>query len=162
MKKKIVKKVTKKATKTNKASKAVGRPSGFSQDVADLICERLAEGESLRKICSNEDLPSITSVWRWLNTREEFSKQYARAREEQAEFLADEIISIADELMPVGIDGKIDSAAVNQARLKIDSRKWVASKLKPKRYGDSTTLKGDVDNPLKMDATINIIPVKAK
>lgn len=157
-----MKKTINKVTKTNKPKpKKVGRPSGFSQDVADLVCERLAEGQSLRKICTGEDFPSITTVWRWLSAREEFSKQYARAREEQAEFLADEIISIADELMPVGIDGKIDSAAVNQARLKIDSRKWVASKLKPKRYGDSTTLKGDADSPLKMDATINIISVSA-
>lgn len=127
--------------KENKISK---NASKFSQELFDEICERIASGESLRKICKNEKMPALVSVWRWLNNDEELSKQYARAREEQAETLADEITEISDAEMPVGIDGKIDAAAVNQARLKIDARKWVASKLKPKKFGDFTKIQAEV------------------
>lgn len=116
----------------------------FSQEIFDKICERIASGESLRKICKDEKMPNITTVWHWLNNDENLDKQYARAREEQAETLADEITEISDAEMPVGIDGKIDAAAVNQARLKIDARKWIASKLKPKRFGDYTKIQAEV------------------
>lgn len=98
----------------------------FTQELADEICERLAKGESLRSICRDEHVPSLTTVLRWVEEKPEFSEQYARAREAQADTLADEIISIADD----------DAEDVNRSRLRVDARKWVASKLKPKRYGD--------------------------
>jgi hypothetical protein len=116
----------------------------FSQEIFDEICEKIANGESLRKICKNDKMPNLTSVWKWLNNDEELSKQYARAREEQAEYYADEITEICDAVIPVDAFGKIDAGAVNQARLKIDSRKWIASKLKPKRFGDYTKIQAEV------------------
>jgi len=116
----------------------------FSQEIFDEICERIANGESLRKICKNDKMPNLTSVWKWLNNDEELSKQYARAREEQAEYYADEITEICDAEMPMDAFGKIDAGAVNQARLKIDSRKWIASKLKPKKFGDYTKIQAEV------------------
>ncbi|WP_418220670.1 hypothetical protein [Burkholderia cepacia] len=57
-----------------------GRPTTFSQDTADLICERLAEGESLRSICHDDGMPAQSTVFRWLGLHESFSKQYARER----------------------------------------------------------------------------------
>lgn len=111
----------------------MGRPSDYSQELADSICERLADGESLRSICSADDMPAKTTVFRWLGANQEFRDQYARAREEQAESLADEITEIAD---------TADDAQI--ARLRIDARKWVASKLKPKRYGDRLELSGEL------------------
>ena len=116
----------------------------FSQEIFDEICVRIAEGESLRKICKDEKMPSLVAVWKWLNNDEELVKQYTRAREEQAETLVDQIQEICDAEIPAGIDGKIDAAAVNQARLKIDSRKWIASKLKPKRFGDYTKVQAEI------------------
>ena len=116
----------------------------FSQEIFDKICERIASGESLRKICREDKMPAMVNVWRWLNDSEALSKQYTHAREEQAETLADEIQEICDAEIPVGIDGKIDNGAVNQARLRIDSRKWIASKLKPKRFGDYTKIQAEV------------------
>lgn len=116
----------------------------FTQEIFDEICVRIASGESLRKICKDEKMPNLTSVWKWLNNNEELSKQYARAREEQAEYYADEITEICDAEMPMDAFGKIDAGAVNQARLKIDSRKWIASKLKPKRFGDYTKIQAEV------------------
>lgn len=104
-----------------------GRPTVYSPEVVEEICNRIAEGESLRKICESDHLPTRETVRLWLadETKSDFLGRYARAREEQADYYADEIIQIADE-----------ATDHNKARLQIDSRKWVASKLKTKAYGD--------------------------
>lgn len=132
----------------------------FSQEIFDEICVRIAEGESLRKICKDEKMPSLVAVWKWLNNSEELVKQYTRAREEQAETLVDEIIDISDEKKDdtfLDKDGNevINHEAIARSRLRVDSRKWIASKLKPKKYGDSTTLRGDNDAPL--NPSVNVI-----
>lgn len=110
----------------------MARPTDYNQEIADKICEAIADGQSLRSICSADDMPNKATVFRWLDKHKEFGDQYARAREEQAESLADEIVNIADSSLP---------EHANHARLRVDARKWVASKLKPKKYGD----KLDVD-----------------
>lgn len=122
---------------------SVGRPTDYNEQVADIICERLADGESLRAICQDEDMPSKATVFRWLGKHKEFQDQYARAREEQAESFADEMVAISDEketkVVIASEDEQVvvfDSTAVARNRLRIDARKWVASKLKPKKYGD--------------------------
>jgi transposase-like protein len=138
----------------------MARPTDYSQEMADRICESLSEGMSLREICRSEEMPNKATVFRWLNAHKEFSDQYARAREEQAETLADEIVAIVDSaaspLMVDGLplngpDGKpilvADTAAVAHARLKMDARKWVASKLKPKKYGEKLGIGGAEDLP---------------
>lgn len=122
----------------------MGRPSGYSQELADRLCEQLADGKSLRTICKSEDMPGKTTVLRWLRDNEDFRGQYARARDEQADSIADEMIDIAD-----GGDG----GDVQRDRLRVDTRKWVASVLKPKKYGDSVTHKGDAENPLHYKVT---------
>lgn len=120
-----------------------GRPCEYREEVADAICERLADGESLRTICLDEDMPSKATVFKWLGRFPEFADQYARAREEQAESFADELVAISDEQETAVKDGAggttmvvFDATAVARNRLRIDARKWVASKLKPKKYGD--------------------------
>ena len=105
-----------------------GRPSKFSQALADRICEELANGKSLRTVCKGKDMPSPLTVRRWLAKDETFRTQYAQAREEQADFHADELIEIAD-----------TEPDPNRARVRIDARKWVASKLRPKVYGERVT-----------------------
>lgn len=107
----------------------IGRPSVFSQELVDKICELIANGMSLRAVCSQEGMPSAFTVCKWLSENEEFSKQYARAREEQADSFADEIIDIADSVAP-------EAGEVAKAKLQIDARKWKASKMAPKKYGD--------------------------
>ena len=121
----------------------------FSQEVFDEICLRIAEGESLRKICKDEKMPNITTVWHWLNNNEALDKQYARAREEQAETLVDEIIDISDYKKDdtyLDEDGKeiINQEVIARSRLRVDARKWVASKLKPKRFGDYTKVQAEI------------------
>jgi hypothetical protein len=87
-----------------------------------------------------------------LRVDSDFQQKYARAREDQADYLADEIIGISDEAQTeqVGEDGlvKYDATAVARNRLRVDTRKWAASKMKPKKYGERTTLAGDPEAPL--------------
>lgn len=123
-----------------------GRPSCYTQALADEICRRLAEGESLRKICADEHTPSTTTVFKWLAEREDFPIQYARARENQAEFYAAQIIDIADTPI-LGVttkisDGKAETTEgdmIQHRRLQVDARKWYASKLYPKKYGERSS-----------------------
>lgn len=134
--------------KENPQNKGGGRPSIYTPELAQEICDKIRKGLSLREIEKCEGMPSIFAIWDWLDKKEGFAKQYAQAKTEQAELLADEIVAIADEEMPRDAQGKIDPAAVNQARLRVDARKWVAAKLLPKKYGESQTLRGDAENPL--------------
>lgn len=117
------------------------RSSEFTQEIADLICEKLVTGLSLRKICLDDEMPHIATVFKWLAAHKLFDEQYARAREMQAETLADEIVDIADESSRdtyIDDDGneRTDQDVIARSRLRVDARKWVASKLLPKKYGD--------------------------
>lgn len=122
----------------------MGAPSTFTQELADQICAQLIEGRSLRSICSDDGFPSASTVCRWLADNLAFREQYARAREAQADTLADEILDIADDgrndWMEVetkkGSFIKLNDEAVSRSKLRVDSRKWFASKLAPKKYGD--------------------------
>lgn len=128
-------------------------PSEFSKAKADAICERIADGESLRKICQDDDMPNKATVFRWLIANPSFSDQYARAREAQADALFDDSIDIADDarndwMARYGIDddGKplagwqANGEHIQRSRLRIDTRRWMAGKLKPKVYGEKSTV----------------------
>jgi hypothetical protein len=119
-----------------------GRPTDYSPELTAKICEKLALGDSLRKICEEEDMPAMSSVFLWLTKYPEFSEQYTRAREAQAEAHADRIVEIADNI----------SITPDHKRIMVDARKWVASKLKPKRYGD----KIDLEHKGEVGLTVNI------
>lgn len=115
----------------------------YSDEIAAQICSRLAGGESLRAICDDVDMPSREAVRLWLadERHSAFLAQYARAREEQADHYADEIIEIADDGRrdySVDEDGveTVNHDHIARARLRVDARKWKASKLAPKKYGD--------------------------
>lgn len=103
-------------------------PEGYGQETADAICERLADGESLRSICRDEAMPSTSTVCKWLGKNADFAEQYARARELQADALFDDILDIADK-------GLKALGAPEDRRIQIDARKWMAGKLKGK-YSD--------------------------
>jgi hypothetical protein len=118
----------------------MARPSSFTQDIADEICARIAKGESLRAICADEEsgwLPAQSTVYEWLKANEAFSEQYTRAREAQADHYVDEIIAIADQPnVRTDPEGNVVHSDPQRDRLRVDTRKWVASKLAPKKYGD--------------------------
>jgi hypothetical protein len=118
---------------------SAGRPTKYTEEIAARICEAVATSTNgLEKICdSNPDFPHKSTVRRWIVEVETFRDLYARAKEQQADVLADEIIDIADQ---VAEDKLLTHEKVGAAKLRVDSRKWVASKLKPKVYGDKTDL----------------------
>ena len=97
------------------------------------ICELLAQGHSLAAICRRKNLPAPSTIYKWLAESPEFSERYAHAREQQADFYADEIIEIADNCPP-------ETGEVAKAKLKIDARKWKAARLAPKKYSEKTEL----------------------
>jgi len=103
-----------------------GRPSAYTPQIVELICEELAKGNPLYRLCEErDDFPAESTVYKWLDEHREFSEKYARARERQADRRADEIIEIADTVQDASI-----------ARNRMDARKWAASKLAPKKYGE--------------------------
>lgn len=131
--------------------KRTGRPSSFTQEIAEIICIRIAEGESLREICKDDDMPTRMTIYRWLQADPVFCDHYTRAREDQADTLADEIIAIADEQPEVIavtdkhgalIEHKLDGAFLQWQKNRIEARKWTAMKLKPKKYGDRVAVEG--------------------
>lgn len=146
----------------------VGAPSKFSQELADAICLQIAtSNKSLRTICKGLNI-SVASVLNYLNNPEhsQFLAQYARAKEEQADFLTDEMLEIADDSSRddktiKGKDGQEiiveDTEWTNRSKLRIETRKWIASKLKPKKYGDriqndvTAEIKGDIKITLNLD-----------
>jgi hypothetical protein len=126
----------------------VGRkPTDFTQELGDRICDRLLDGESLRRICMDPMMPKRVTVLKWLNLEVEFAAQYAKAKELQVEALVDEILDIADDgsndfMETQRGDVVYNGDAVQRSRLRIESRRWVAAKLKPKKYGDAMQLVG--------------------
>lgn len=126
----------------------MARPSTYSDEIASVICERIADGMSVRAICEAEDMPSKSTVFRWLADHSSFRDQYARAKEAQAEHLADEILDIADDgrndwmirTLRGGIEVEVENTEVlSRSRLRVDARKWLLSKMLPKKYGDKLT-----------------------
>jgi hypothetical protein len=136
-----------------------GRPSGYTQEIADRICARLVDGLSLRTICKADDMPSCQTVYTWLRSRPEFLDQYARAKEDAADAFAEEMLDIADEGTndwmaandPENLGYKLNGEHINRSRLRVDTRKWIASKLKPKKYGEKvqTELTGKDGGPIE-------------
>lgn len=121
----------------------LGRPSDFTQELADKICERIADGESLRAICRDDEMPNKATVFRWLASNTDFCDQYTHARDSQADSLFDDCLAIAD-----GKD-ETPSTDMQERRLRVDTRKWMAGKLKGK-YSEKVKHVGgdDGDNPI--------------
>lgn len=112
--------------KHGQATQPMGRPSTYSEEITDRICNLMTGGMSLRKICMQDDFPDAATVYRWLDKYEQFRDKYARAREAATEDMLEEILEIADST-------EIDP---NDKRVRIDTRKWAMGKLKPKKYGE--------------------------
>lgn len=127
-----------------KESAKRGRPSLYSEEIATTICQRLALGESSRVICEDEGMPSRITLLNWLNTKPEFCAIYARAREAQADHLDEEIQIEALAATP---------ETVNVARLRIETMKWRAARMAPKKYGDKLELDNKHSGQIAMTIT---------
>lgn len=141
-------------------------PKPYDEEIGNLICEIIStSNKSLATIIKeNNNVPKMTTIFKWLNENETFAKNYAHAKDNQADFLAEEIIEIADDSSQdiERIDeygNRIENKEfINRSRLRVDARKWIASKLKPKRYADKLELSGEI----KGNSKIRVIMGKKK
>jgi hypothetical protein len=130
--------------------KPTGRPSSYTEEIGLALCEGISVGRSLPTLCKELGI-SIASVFRWLTDekRASFREQYARAREAQADVLAEEILDISD-------DTEDDP---NSRRIRVDARKWYAGKVRPKKYGDASQIDvnmgGQRDNPIELQVKLD-------
>jgi len=111
-----------------------GRPSTYTEEMGNLICDKLTEGISLRKLCMSDDFPNASTVYVWLDRFPEFAEKYVCAREAATEDMLEDILEIADH----------PTLDAQEKRVRIDARKWAMGKLKPKKYGDKQIV--DVGN----------------
>lgn len=142
---------------------AGGRPTTYTQDLADQICMGITIGESVRTVCKPEHMPAISTFYKWLREHEEFSKQYARACEERTEAMAEDILDIADDGtndLTTRTDKRgneyevVDNDVIQRSKLRVETRKWLMAKMKPKKYGDKldmTTNGKDIVLPVPLD-----------
>lgn len=106
-----------------------GRPSKYTAEMADAICERMIEGESLVKICEDPEMPTRTTVYRWMDANPDFVTRCARAREGLADYLVDAIEDLAS---------KTTTDNFQAMKVKIATAQWRAMKMAPRVYGDRT------------------------
>jgi hypothetical protein len=112
-------------------AKTRGRPSDYTPALATEICERMIESDhGLEQVCAADDMPHVSTVYRWLQAHADFREQYTRAREAQGHVQAERALRDA-----------LTADDPQKGRLKFDARKWAASKLAPKQYGDAVNLK---------------------
>lgn len=137
-----------------------GRPTKYTSELADQICGLVATtSKSMRTICNEVEINYISHL-RWTREHEEYCTQYARAKEDQADFLSEEMIDIADDssndVRYTESGEVINSEFVQRSKLRIDTRKWIASKLKPKKYGDKLDVLSD--GKALVSPIINMMP----
>jgi len=148
-----------------------GRPTRYTAAVAERICDRLANGETLRSVCRDKGMPPENTVRRWvLEDRNGFSAQYARARDLGLDAMADEMMDVADNASndymeredPDNPGYQLNGEHVQRSRLRVDTRKWYLSKLAPKRYGDRQQLEvSGIDGGPIQTVTKNMTPQEA-
>lgn len=147
-----------------------GRPTDYTAEIAQRICEELACGRSLRDVCADEGMPAESTVRAWaLDDRDGFSAHYARARELGYHSMADELMEIADDARNDWMErcGEEDAGwqangeHIQRSRLRVDTRKWMLSKVLPKLYGDKVTVAGDKENPINHVHTVERRIVRA-
>jgi hypothetical protein len=134
---------------------ARGRPSTYTEEEAQALCEWISNGQSLQSWCRNAGRDAYT-VYGWMRERADFARAYAQAHEDRTDTMADHMLEIADD-----VEGSDSVAAVSAAKLRIETRKWIASKLKPSKYGEKQLVEtsGQVTFQLGVPTrTIDITP----
>lgn len=131
-----------------------GRPSIFTQELVDKICNRISLGESTRKILKDKDMPSSATFYKWLTDKDkkDFLEQYETSCNIRAELMFEELNEIADDgtndFMEVTSDNgevreQLRPEHIQRSRLRVDTRKWYLSKVLPKKYGDKMDVTSD-------------------
>ena len=120
-----------------KPKRPTGRPSSYTDEMAKALCSHISNGGSLRAFCEMPGNPPMETVYRWLDSIDGFRDRYTRARADQAETFADDLAHIAD-----------TEKDPNKARVRIDARKWITSRILPKKYGDKLAVTDGDGGPL--------------
>jgi hypothetical protein len=121
----------------------LGRPTNYTKEKAQAICEMIEKGMTLQAICELPDMPSISSVYNWQDENLDFLESYARARARKADTLADMVMTEA-----------FNSHDAQIGRLRIDALKWTASKLAPKKYGDKIEVESNSQQNFKISFSV--------
>jgi predicted secreted protein len=136
-----------------------GRPSSYTKEIADQMCELLSEGVPLREICRMEGMPYWRAVYRWMEADENLSAHIARAREIGYDAIAEECLLIADtpkfgQKQVMSDDGATTTVEdmLGHRKLQIETRLKLLAKWSPSKFGDRTTLAGDPDAPLQVNS----------
>lgn len=144
-----------------------GRPSTFSQEVADEIIARLSKGEPLEQICRDDNMPTSRTVSNWKKASDAFNSDFVRAREEGFDAIAASCLEIADfGLNDTYLDDdgnkRTDTDVIQRSKLRIETRFKLLSKWYPKKYGDRVDVNhgGQGDNPLQTVTRIELVPMK--
>ena len=124
----------------------MGRPSSYNDEIARTICLRMAEGESLKKICSDEGMPNRSTVNDWRHEHPAFGAMFQRAREDCSDTMAEAAVAVAM---------TATSETAQAVRVKFDALRWYASKLGPKIYGDKLQHTGDGGGAVEVRITID-------
>ena len=124
-----------------------GRPSKYSPELVETICERLASGEPLAQICRDEGMPHPSTVRDWMSEREDVSRAIARAREDGFDAIAVDALQIADYGLNDTSDGEVNHDVIQRSKLRVETRLKLLAKWDPKRYGDRIQHANDPDNP---------------
>lgn len=126
----------------DKPKKKMGRPTIYTQELADTICEFISQGMSMRSVCRQKQIPEMPTIWRWIRENEEFGKQYASACQNRTDAQNEMLIDMGDEAIEASKKSKggVGNAVVQAYKLKADNFRWVMSKMKPKKYGDRLDL----------------------
>lgn len=133
----------------------MSRPSSYSENIAAEICERISEGEPLRQICRDENMPAWRTVYHWLDTHADFQARFARARDLGHDAIAEEALEISNTPLE-GVRRKESADGIEITRedmlghrkLQIETRLKLLAKWNPKKYGDKLELAGNKDAPL--------------
>lgn len=144
-----------------------GRPSKYTKEIAEHICQQLSEGIPLREICRQDGMPAWRTIYDWMYRDEELAAAIAHARDLGYDALAEECLHIADNIhigtrktFSSGAEEGEDSMTVveedmlGHRKLQIETRLKLLAKFNPKKYGDSVTHKGDAENPLEVGTTM--------
>ena len=132
------------------------RTSEEKQEIAQLVLTGMQCGLSAFKACQAANVPHSTFLM-WVRDDAELANSYAHAREDLIERMANEVMELSDKDVEISPDGKKDWAAIQKHKLQVDTRKWLLSKLAPKKYGDKLEVSGDAANPIAIQRIERVI-----
>lgn len=142
-----------------------GRPSTYSDELGQIICDWVAQGRSLVRLCKQEGMPARRTVMTWLDERPDFQHKYAKAKAEGLDCMFEEMFEIADDGTNdvIDADGKmiVQKDVIARSKLRVDTRKWALARLAPRKYGDRVIaeISGADGGPIQSQT--NVVDVEA-